>query len=94
MSERVYGHTKDGKPIDDKLIEVLADEAEHGYQPAQLKDRHRGRGRPPLGDAAKGVESVRLDTELRQKTASRAAAEGVSVSEVIRRALRQYLKCA
>ena len=94
MTKRVYGHTKSGKPIDDKLIEELADEAERGYDPAQLRGRPRGRGRPPLGDAAKTVESVRLDPDLRDETAERAAKEGVTVSEIIRRALRHYLRSA
>ncbi|TML42882.1 MAG: CopG family transcriptional regulator [Actinobacteria bacterium] len=94
MTKRVYGHTKRGKPIDDKLTEELADEAERGYEPAQLQGRPRGRGRPPLGDAAKTVESVRLDPDLRDETAERAAKEGVTVSEIIRRALRQYLRSA
>lgn len=47
-------------------------------------------GRPSLGDAAKTVESVRLDQDLRVGTAQRAMTDGVTVSEVIRRALRQY----
>lgn len=94
MSERTYGHTRSGKPIDDEMIEGLADEAERGYEPEQLQGQRRGRGRPPLGDAAKSVESVRLDPDLRVETAQRAAAEGVTVSEVIRRALRQYLRSA
>jgi CRISPR-associated endonuclease/helicase Cas3 len=94
MTERVYGHTKSGEPIDDKLIEKMADEAERGYDPGQLERRPRGRGRPSLGEAAKGVESVRLDPDLRQETAQRADDEGVTVSEIIRRALRQYLRSA
>ena len=94
MSERTYGHTRTGKPIDDEMIEGLADEAERGYQPGQLAGHRRGPGRPPLGDAAKVVESVRLDPGLRVETAERAAVEGVTVSEIIRRALRQYLRSA
>ncbi|HZT64214.1 MAG TPA: CopG family transcriptional regulator [Acidimicrobiales bacterium] len=94
MTKRLYGHTKSGKPIDDKMIEELADEAERGYNPDQLRGKPRGRGRPPLGDAAKAVESVRLDPDLRDQTAQRAADEGVTVSEIIRRALRQYLRSA
>lgn len=93
-SERIYGHTKSGKPIDDQMIEELAREAEQGYDPEVLKGRRRGRGRPPLGDAAKEVESVRLDPELRGRAARRAADDGVTLSEVIRRALREYLKSA
>ena len=94
MMARTYGHTKDGRPIDDKMIHALADEAERGYSPEQLAGKPRGRGRPPLGAHAKQVGSVRLDPELRALTAQRADAEGVSVSEVVRRALREYLRSA
>jgi CRISPR-associated endonuclease/helicase Cas3 len=93
-AKRTYGHTKAGKPIDDEMIEELAAEAERGYEPGQLRGKPRGRGRPPLGDAAKEVESVRLDPDLRGAAAQRAADEGVTVSELIRRALREYLRSA
>ncbi|MDQ2826514.1 MAG: ribbon-helix-helix domain-containing protein [Actinomycetota bacterium] len=94
MSERTYGHTRSGEPIDNEMIEKLADEADRGYEPDQLVGRRRGPGRPPLGDAVKSVESVRLDPDLRVETAQRAVIEGVTVSEIIRRALRQYLHSA
>jgi len=94
MTKRTYGRTKSGKVIDDKMIEALADEAERGFKPGQLRGKPRGPGRPPLGDAAKTVESVRLDPDLRDEAARRAADDGVTVSEVIRRALRRYLKSA
>jgi hypothetical protein len=94
MSRRTYGHTKSGKPITDETIEQLAEEAERGYEPGQLQGRRRGPGRPPLGAAAKSVESVRLDPALQAEAAQRAADEGITVSEVIRRALRQYLRSA
>ena len=92
MSERTYGFTKSGKPIDDEMIQELADEAERGYRSGQLEGHRRGPGRPPLGDAAKSVESVRLDPDLQVETIRKAVAEGVTVSELIRRALRQYLR--
>ena len=94
MSRRTYGHTKSGKPITDEMIEQLAGEAEQGYEPGQLQGRRRGPGRPPLGAAAKSVESVRMDPALRAEAALRAADEGITVSELIRRALRQYLRSA
>ena len=94
MSERTYGFTKSGKSIDDEMIQELADEAERGYEPDQLQGYRRGPGRPPLGEAAKRVESVRLDPALLLETAQKATAEGITVSEVIRRALRQYLQSA
>jgi hypothetical protein len=31
MTKRTYGHTKPGKPIEDELIGMFADEAEAGY---------------------------------------------------------------
>jgi hypothetical protein len=94
MSKRTYGHTKAGKRIDDEMIEGFVDEAERGYTAQQLRDKPRGRGRPPLGEAAKVVESVRLEPDLRAEAEERAAAEGVSTSELIRRALREYLRSA
>jgi predicted HicB family RNase H-like nuclease len=91
MSEKVYGFTKSGKPIDDEMIEQFVEEAEQGYDVGQLMERRRGRGRPPLGDAVKVVGSLRLDPALRKEAEVRASAEGVSVSELVRRALREYL---
>ena len=92
MTGKVYGHTADGRPVDDEMIERLAEEAERGFDPEQVRGRRRGPGRPPLGAAAKSVESVRLDPSMRAGVAERAAKDGVSVSEVIRRALGEYLK--
>lgn len=94
MAERVDGDTKSGAPITDAMIEQLADEAERGYESGQLRGHRRGPGRPPLGEAAKTVESVRLEPELRLAVAQRAESDGTSVSEVVRRALREYLRSA
>ncbi len=94
MSRRTYGRTKSGEPIDDEMIEGFAEEAERGYAAQQLRGKPRGRGRPPLGEAAKVVESVRLEPDLRAQAEERAAVEGVTTSELIRRALREYLRSA
>ena len=94
MTRRTYGHTKIGKPIDDEMIGGFAEEAERGYDALQLRGKPRGPGRPPLGEAAKVVESVRLDPDLRAEAEERAAAEGVTNSKLIRRALREYLRSA
>ena len=94
MTNRTYGKTKSGQPIDEAMIEGLADEADKDYEPGQLLEKPRGRGRPPLGAAAKTVESVRLEPSLRAAAEDRATKEGVTTSEVIRRALREYLRSA
>jgi len=83
-----YDVKRDGTTVDDVLIADLAAEAERGYTADQLQGRPRGRGRPPLGDKVKAVGSVRLDAELRAQARARAADDGVTVSEVVRRALR------
>jgi hypothetical protein len=91
---RVYGHTSSGQPITDKEIEVFAGEAEAGYDVDALIARRRKRGRPALGSAPASVESVRLDPELREELAQRARAEGTTSSEIIRQALRRFLRAA
>jgi hypothetical protein len=73
-----------------KRLAELAAEAERGYDVDALLKR-RGRGRPTIGSGAATVESVRLDPELKRDLLLRAAEEQVSVSELIRRVLREYV---
>ena len=47
-----------------------------------------------MGAAPASVESVRLDPELKRELILRAAEEHISVSEAIRRAVRQYLRAS
>lgn len=89
---RIHGHTESGQPITDADIEAMATEAEQGYEVDKLIARRGRRGRPSLGSAPATVESVRLDPELREELTARAAVEGVSASELIRKALREYLR--
>lgn len=90
MSKKTYGRTRSGKPITDKLIDEAARKAEEGFDVDEIL-RRRG-GRPPMGSAAASVESVRLDPELGEALHERAEADGRTNSEVIRDALRRYLK--
>ncbi len=76
--------------LDAAHVEALVAEAEHGYDVEEILRRRRG-GRPALGSAAATVESVRLDPELKRELLLRAARDHTSVSEVIRRALGEYL---
>lgn len=91
---RIYGHTRSGRPITDAEVDVLAAEAEAGYDVDTLIARRPKRGRPALGSAAASVESVRLDPELRAELLERAQAEGTTTSEIIREALRRLLHAA
>lgn len=85
----VAGKRKAGA-LDEAHVEALVAEAESGYDVEEILRRRRG-GRPPLGSAAASVESVRLDPELKRELLLRAARDHASVSEVIRRALGEYL---
>jgi Ribbon-helix-helix protein, copG family len=90
----IHGHTQSGRPITDQDVESLAAEAEAGYDVETLIVRRNKRGRPALGSAPASVESVRLDPELRRLLLDRAEAEGTTTSELIREALRRYLRAA
>ncbi len=88
---KTHGTRKDGTPITDEVVKELADEAERGYDVEDILRRRQG-GRPAMGSAPAEVESVRLDPDLKRDLLLRAAKDGVSVSEVIRQALRAYVK--
>jgi CRISPR-associated endonuclease/helicase Cas3 len=82
-----YG-TSGGVPITDEVIERLAGDAERGFADRRL----RPRGRPPLGTSAARVAQVRLPPDLNEALERRAAHDRTGTSDVIRRALRAYLK--
>ena len=76
MTEASYGSTKGGTPITEEMIQGFADEAERGYSSELLVTKRRGPGRPPLGNTAKKVGSIRLDPALREEAARRAKDDG------------------
>lgn len=84
-----HGRTKSGVPLNDELVEDLAQRAAQGYDAEEIL-RRRG-GRPPIGSAAASVESVRLDPELRDALTRRAERDHTTPSALIREALRRYL---
>jgi CRISPR-associated endonuclease/helicase Cas3 len=94
MSKPTPKHTTSGRTITDAEVQRLSDEAERGYDVDALVARRGKRGRPSLGSAPASVESVRLDPELRAQLAERAKADGTTPSEIIRKALRNYLHAA
>jgi hypothetical protein len=83
--------TSKGRPITDAQIDDLAHEAEKGYDVSALK---RAGGRRPIGSAAARVIPVRLDPELEAALKARVEADHSNTSEVIRDALRAWLKTA
>lgn len=90
---RNHGKLKDGSAITDEMVEKMADEAEGGYEVDDI-ERSRVGGRPAMGSGPATVESVRLDPELKRELLLRASKDGTSVSDVIREALRSYVRAS
>ena len=92
MAKQNYGRTRSDEPITDELVEKLGAKAEEGFDVDEIL-RRRG-GRPAMGSSAASVESVRLDPELSEALRERADREGRTNSDVIREALRRYLRAS
>jgi hypothetical protein len=93
MTEPKTYTTPAGRVLTDADLDSIADEVERtDYDVEKLKTRRRGR--PLLGSAPAEVVPVRLDPELKSAVDARAEAEHLSASEIIRRALREYLDVA
>jgi len=79
---------KTGQMMDDEFWQHAEQKAEAGLDPSRLRRRV---GRPSLGDEPAGLTAVRLPPDVRRALDSRASEEHITTSEVIRRALEQYL---
>ena len=74
--------------MDDEFWRRAEEKADAGLDPSRLRCRV---GRPTLGEEPAGLTAVRLPPDVRRVLDDRAAEEHISTSEVIRRALEQYL---
>jgi predicted DNA binding CopG/RHH family protein len=83
--------TKNGRAVTDADLDRMADEAEAGFDLSTWKRRP---GRPSLSADNTNAHSPRITArvpeELRARVASRASAEGKSVSAVMRDLLEDY----
>jgi hypothetical protein len=85
--------TASGRQLTDADIDAIAAEvASTDYDVEALKARHRGRR--PMGTGPAEVVPVRIDPELRTAMEERAKADNITISEVIREALRRFLDVA
>jgi hypothetical protein len=73
--------------VSDEQVASWANEAETGYDVAELKQR----GRPRLGSGVAQVATVRLDPDLDAALTSRAETDNMTRSEVLRAALQSWL---
>jgi len=82
------GRSKTGELLTDDVLDRMAGEAEAGLDTSKLRRRP---GRPRMGAAPAETLPVRLDPDLRRALDDRAAAEDTTASDVVRKALREYL---
>ena len=87
--KKSHGRSKAGVELTDAVLDRMANEAEAGLDITQLRRRP---GRPAMGSGPADTLPVRLDPELRQALDDRAAADESTASEIVREALRRYLK--
>lgn len=82
--------TKSGRVITEEIAEEMADEAERGFDPSEL--RRQFVGRPSLGENGTSPRiSFRGSPELLDAAQRRADDEGRSLSDLARDALTRYL---
>ena len=84
-----HGRTKAGVELTDDVLDELAAQADAGLDVTKLRRRP---GRPLMGSGPAESFPVRLDPELRRAVDERAAAEHTTASDVVREALRRYLR--
>ncbi len=90
MAEKTsHGRSRAGVDLTDEVLERMAEEAEAGPDVTKLRRRP---GRPAMGSGPADTLPVRLDPELRRAVDDRAAADHTTASDVVREALRRYLK--
>jgi len=89
MAETSHGRSRAGVDLTEEVLERLAEEAEAGLDVTKLRRRP---GRPAMGSGPADTLPVRLDPELRRAVDDRAAADHTTASDVVREALRRYLK--
>ena len=87
----IYGHDQSGRPVTDVEIERYAAEAEAGYDVDVLIERRGARELPRLNVEQIAIDAM-LDPALRDELVARATADGTTTSEIIREALRRYLR--
>ena len=87
--KKTYGRSKAGVELTEEVLQQMAEEAEAGLDVSKLRRRP---GRPSMGSGPADTLPVRLEPELRNAVDDRAAKDHTTASDIVREALREYLK--
>ena len=83
--------TKAGTKLTRRTLDALASEADHGYDLSKAAPERVRPGRPSLDKGVSPRISYRVAGGLYVRAKAKADAEGRSVSEIAREALKQYV---
>lgn len=83
--------TKSGRCLSEAMVDGLAKETERGYDLSKAKRERVRPGRPSLEKGVSPRISYRVARSLYARAKVKAEAEGRTVSEVAREALRRYV---
>lgn len=89
VDKKSYGRSEPGVELTDDVLERMAHESEAGLDVTKLRRRP---GRPAMGSGPAEALPVRLDPELRKALDDRADEEHTTASDIVREALRRYLR--
>ena len=89
MAKKTHGRTMAGVELTDEALDQMAREAEEGLDITKLRRRP---GRPAMGSGPAESFPVRLEPELRTALEQRAENDKTTASDIVREALRSYLK--
>jgi hypothetical protein len=90
MNDSVIGIGMDGRPVTEADLDAITANAEAGFPGVTA----RPLGRPTIGDGPARMVGVRLDPDLDMAMRQRLRTTGGSASELMRDALREYLRAA
>lgn len=80
---------ENGEKLTDELIESWANDAENGFPGYEFTRVDARTFR--VADAPRRPRSIRVEDSLWEKTVTRAQSENTTASEIVRRALAEYL---
>lgn len=87
--KKTYGRSQAGVELTNEILQQIAEEAEAGLDVSKLRRRP---GRPSMGPGPADTFPVQLEPELHKAVDDRATKDHTAASDVVREAIREYLR--